>query len=96
MISKLRCLQTKAKFNRIKDKFGKLLFFNSILSLMSEGFIEFAIAGVLQLYLPLWNPNGEIIGIILGYISLSLVLILLLATIRTLFFKNDQLKKEWN
>ena len=56
---------------------GNNLFFNNILKLAIEGFIEFVIFGILNAKTADFRMNGEIMGFIFGTFSLSLSAIVL-------------------
>ncbi len=87
-------------FKRITDKkfikkslLKKLiagLFFNSILSMTMEGFLEFIVFGFLSIYARDTTTNGEILGLIFGFICISLVVFLIIALIWSIFFKNEK------
>ena len=73
----------------MKKKLNRYLFFGSIFSLILEGFIEFMMSGILQIFGPNGYGSGEIIANFLGLIGLSFSIILIFAIIRTLFFSEN-------
>jgi len=69
------------------------LFFEEILLIIIEGFYEFGVSSYLNVSKPLDNYNGEVLGQIIGYISLIFVFLIPFILIILLFFKIDTLKK---
>ena len=63
--------------NEIYQKMKKRLFFNEIINILIEGYLEFLIAGILNFRAPLDTMNGEITSTIMGFIVLILALIAL-------------------
>jgi hypothetical protein len=73
----------------------KELFFNPILSITIEAFLEFIIYGFLNIYVRDTSTNGEILGLIFAFICILLVIFLINALFWSFFFKDDiQLKSE--
>ncbi len=68
----------------------KGLFFNSILSIMMEGLIEFVVYGFLNIYTNDTSTKGEILDMIFAYLSIFVALFLLLALIWVIFSKDEK------
>ena len=74
ILLKIIIMITGEKFIK-KDLLNKLLkglFFNSILSITMEGYIDFLINGFLNIYSKDTSTNGEILGFVFGVICIFL------------------------
>jgi hypothetical protein len=91
MILKMLIKVTDEKFinKQIYQKLLKGLFFNSILSITMESFLEQIIYGFLNIYYRDKSTNGEILGLIFAFICIFSVFFLLNSLIWSLFFKNE-------
>ena len=91
MILKMFIKVTDEKFinKQIYQKLLKGLFFNSILSITLESFLEQIIYGFLNIYYRDKSTNGEILGLIFAFICIFSVFFLLNSLIWSLFFKNE-------
>ena len=79
----------------IKKKFFKQslngLFFNSILSMTMEGYIDLLINGFLNIYTKDTSTNGEIIGFLIAILCVLLTVNFLPISLSwAIFLKNDQ------
>ena len=83
---------TDKKFikKRLLKKILAGLFFNSILSITMEGFLEFFVYGFLSIYIRDTTSNGEILGLIFAFICISLVVFLIITLIWSIVFKNEK------
>jgi hypothetical protein len=80
----------KYKKKNFYKKVYKGLFFKSILSMTIEGFLEFIVYGFLSIYKRDTTTNGEILGLIFGFICISLAVFLIITLIWSILFKNEK------
>ncbi len=77
----------------IKDKVNQYLidglFFNTILTITTECFLEFIIYGFLNIYTLDISTNGEVLGLIFAFICVFLVAFLISVLIWSTAFKNE-------
>ena len=62
---------------QLYQRLFKGLFFNSILSITMESFLEFIVYGILNTYYRDASTNGEILGLVFAFICIFLVFFLL-------------------
>jgi len=67
----------------------KGLFFNSILSMTMEGFLEFIVYGFLDIYTRDSSSNGEILGLVFAFICIFLSVFLINSLIWSIIFKDE-------
>ena len=67
----------------------KSLFFNSILSITMEGFLEFLIYGFLNIYVRDASSNGEILGLVFAFICILLIIFLLNSLIWSIILRDE-------
>ena len=84
MISGDKCIEDKVYKYLIKG-----LFFNTILTITIEGFIEFFVYGFLNLYTIDSSTNGEVLGLIFAFISVFLSLFLISVLSWSIAFKDE-------
>jgi hypothetical protein len=68
----------------------KDLFFNSILSITIEGYIEFLVYGVLNICTMDKSTNGEILGALFAFACIFLAVVFLPITIIGTIFSKDE------
>ena len=84
MISGDKCTKNKVYQYLIKG-----LFFNTILTITMEGFIEFVVLGLLNIYTIDYSTNGEVLGLIFAFICIFLSVFLISVQIWSITFKDE-------
>ncbi len=72
------------------DKFIKGLFFNKILTVTFEGYVDFLIEGFLNMYSFDTSTNGEVLGLIISMIVLFLTMNFLPSSLTWAIFSKDE------
>ena len=75
-IAKVFCFITGVQIKGL-DKFGQRLFFNEVLAIVLEAYIEWIISGYLNYVSQDFSVDGERIGVILGYVCLAVVILVI-------------------
>jgi hypothetical protein len=94
LILKIYILLTKGKFGGqgLLNYLIKGLFFNVIISMTLEAYIEFIIYGFLNLYTMDGKMSGEILGLIFSLFCIFLAIIFLpISFLFTIFTKNQKI-----
>ena len=89
---KLFIMITGEKFikKNILRKVLKELFFNSILSMSMEGYIEFLVYGILNICTRDTSTNGEILGIIFAFFCIFLASLFLPSALVGVIYSKDE------
>ena len=64
----------------------KFLFFNNIITITLEGFFDFVICGIINIYTQDVSTNGEVLGIILSYFCIYMSVIYIPLTLLWILF----------
>ena len=81
--------QDKCTKNKVYECLIKGLFFNTILTITTECFVEFVIYGFLNIYTLDISTNGEVLGLIFASICIFLVIFLTSVLVFSIAFKDE-------
>lgn len=65
------------KFEKLRTYLNNKLFYGAILTIVLDAYLEFLISGVLNTKWPVDTKSGEIMGNVVGYISIFLTCLLM-------------------
>jgi len=81
--------QDKWTKNKVYEYLIKGLFFNTILTITMEGFIEFVVLGFLNIYTIDYSTNGEVLGMVFAFICIFLSFFLISVQIWSITLKDE-------